>query len=77
MSLCSILAMLPESLRLTPVAKARIGMRCTMEALAKGCHKLWVTRLKNNRTVGPSPKIQEPEATEDDILSDIGIKCIW
>ena len=38
---CTMWTMLPVALRSTPVTKARAELRCTMEALAKGCHKLW------------------------------------
>ena len=40
------------NLRSTPASKARIGFICTMEALAKGCHNLWVTRHASNKKIG-------------------------
>ena len=60
--------MLSAALKRTPITKARTGPRCTIEALAKGCHKLWVKRHKNKRKVGPSRQRQVSEGKEDDIL---------
>ena len=41
-----------------------------MVALAKGCHKLWVTRHTNNWKISPSRKGQETEAIEYDVLTE-------
>ena len=44
---CALWTMVPVAFRSTPVTKAKVGFRCAMEALAKGCHKLWVTGHTN------------------------------
>ena len=41
-----------------------------MEALAKGCHKLWVTKHTNNRKIDPSRALQVLVENEADILSE-------
>ena len=40
----SLFSRLPGTLRKIGINASRSGLRCTLETLAKGCHKLWVTR---------------------------------
>ena len=65
--------MLPATLRSTPITKARTRLRCTMDALAKSCHELWVTRHRQNREVSPSRTSNVSGEKEDDIMSESNI----
>ena len=40
----SLFSRLPGTLRKTGINASRTGLRNALETLAKGCHKLWVTR---------------------------------
>ena len=62
--------MVPIDLRSTPVDKARSGFICTMETLAKGCHKLWVTRHTSNKKIGPKRIRNIAGEMEEDCKSD-------
>ena len=67
--------MSPAALMPIPVTKASTGLRCTIETLVKGCHKLWVTRQRNNGKVAPSRKRQVSKEKEDDISSEFDM--LW
>ena len=67
---CTLWTMIPVALRSTPVDKARIGLICTMEALAKGCHKIWTTRPASNKKIGPKRIRQISGEKEENSMSE-------
>ena len=67
---CRMWSMVPRDLESTPVDMARKGFIVTMGALAKGCHRLWVTRHSSNKRIGPKRIRHIVGDTEEEDVSE-------